>query len=195
MSPAATSVDDDGMQTPTRTAALLATSALALLTAGCGGAADKVSEQVAEKAVEQAIESETGGDVDIDASGDGSVEIETDDGSMSFGTGEVPADWPEDVPLPDELVVQSGSTSAAADGQLVAIIGTSTDTPEDLLATYKDALADWTISGEVTTTAADGSSSSAQWETDGRRFTFVATAGGPTGQEETYLTLGHTTLS
>jgi hypothetical protein len=189
MSRSTGSVDDRSMRS-TRTV-LAATSLAALLVTGCGAAAEKASE----KLTEEAIESQTGGNVDIDASGDGSVEIETEDGSMSFGTGEVPADWPEDIPLPDELVVQSGSTSAAADGDLVAIIGTSSDTPEDLLATYKDALADWTISGEVTTTANDGSSTSAQWEIDGRRFTFVATSGGPTAQEETYLTLGHTTLS
>ena len=181
---------DDGRMRTTRTV-LTASALAALLLTGCGAAAEKVSE----KAAEQAIESQTGGDVDIDTSGDGSVDIETEDGSMSFGTGEVPADWPEDIPLPDGLVVQTGSTSAAADGELVAIVGTSTDSPEDLLAIYQEALADWTISGEVTTTANDGASSSAQWEIEGRRFTFVATTGGPTAQEETYLTIGHTTLS
>jgi hypothetical protein len=180
------------MPPTTRTLAPLAGALVSLgLLAGCGAAAEKASEQL----TEEAIESQTGGNVDIDTSGDGSVEIETEDGSMSFGTGEVPADWPEDIPLPDELVVQTGTTSAADDGELVAIIGTSADAPDDLLATYKEALADWTISGETTTTADDGSSSSAQWETDGRRFTFVATSGGPTAQEETYVTLGHTTLS
>ena len=168
-------------------AGLAAATAAALLLVGCGAAAEKASEQ----ATEQLVESQTGGDVDIDTA-DGSVEIETEDGSMSFGTGEVPADWPDDVPLPAGLEVLSGSTSDAYDGRLVAIIGTSTDTPEDVLATLKDGLADWTISGESTVTGTDGSTTGAQFETEGRRVTFSATAG---ADGETSITLGHTTLS
>ncbi len=164
-----------------------AATATALLLAGCGAAADKASE----KATEQLVESQTGGDVDIDTA-DGSVEIETEDGSMSFGTGEVPAEWPEDIPLPDGLEVLSGSTSDSSDGRLVGIVGTATASPEDILATMKDELADWTISGESTVTGTDGSITGAQWETDGRRVNFAATAG-PDG--ETSITLSHTTLS
>jgi hypothetical protein len=176
---------------PLRPAILALIAGTAVLTAGCGAAADKVAEQ----ATEQAIESQTGGDVDIDTSGDGSVEIETEDGSMSFGTGEVPADWPEDVPLPNDLEVLSGSTTQAADGELVAIVGTTSDSPEEMLASMKEALADWTISGESTVTFDDGSSTSAQWETDGRRVTFSASAGTSGAEDGTSITLGHTTVS
>lgn len=190
----------------TRVHALAATGAAVLLLAGCGAAAEKA----AEKAVEQSIESQTGGDVDIDTSGDGSINIETEDGTFrsdgqgnvevesedgsfsSSTSGDVPENWPEDVPLPDELTVLVGGEQDAADGRLVSIIGTTTTSPEDLLAELKGALEGWTISGEVTTTSGDGSTTGAQWETDGRRFNFSATSG-PDG--ETSITLGHTTLS
>ena len=178
------------MQTPTRTAALLATSALALLTAGCGGAADKVSEQVAEKAVEQAIENEGGGNVDIDTDGDGSLSIETEDGSFSTGTGELPETWPEDVPLPEGLEIGAGTTMDSSDGKLVSITAASDASPAELLEELKETLSAWTISGEVSSTSTTGDLASAQWDTEGRRLTFVATSS-PDG---TALTIGHTTI-
>lgn len=187
---------------------LVATTSAAslLLLAGCGAAAEKASE----KATEQMVESQTGGDVDIDSSdgsvqietedgtissdGEGNVEIETEDGSFSSsGSGEVPASWPEDVPLPAGLTVQVGSEQDASDGRLVSIIGTTTDSPEEVLATLKEALADWEISGEVTTTGNDATTTGAQWEIDGRRFNFSATTG--MGSEDTALTYSHTTLA
>ncbi|HRW36889.1 MAG: hypothetical protein KDB04_09120 [Acidimicrobiales bacterium] len=165
----------------------LATSATALLLlAGCGAAADKV----AEKATEKAIESQTGGNVDLDAD-DGSFTIETDEGTYSSGTGKAPDSWPDDVPLPDGLEVQVGTESDTADGRLVSIIGTVSSTPDEVLADMKDALADWEISDEVTVTGSQGATTSAQFERDGRRVTFTATAG---DDGVTAITLGETTL-
>ena len=172
------------------TAAFIATATASLLV-GCGAAAEKA----AEKATEQAIEEQTGGNVDIDTSGDGSVDIETEDGSMSLGTGEIPDEWPEEIPLPDDLVVQSGTTMDATDGRLVSIIGTTDETPQALLASMKESLADWEISGESTATADAGATTGAQWEKDGHRVTFAASTGMPTEGGETFVTLGHTTLS
>ncbi len=173
------------------TSAALAAAATASLLVGCGAAAEKA----AEKATEQAIEEQTGGNVDIDTSGDGSVDIETEDGSASFGTGEIPEDWPEEIPLPDDLDVQSGSTMDAADGRLVSIIGATDETPEALLPSMKEALADWEISGESTATGNGSTTTGAQWEKDGFRVTFAATSGNLGVDGETFLTLGHTTLS
>jgi hypothetical protein len=167
---------------------LAATSLAALLVTGCGAAAEKAGE----KLTEEAIESQTGGNVDIDTSGDGSVEIETEDGSMSFGSGDVPAEWPEEIPLPEDLEIQSDATMDGSDGRLVSIVGLTDETPEAILATLKEALADWEISGESTTTSSDGSLTGAQWERDGRRVTFAATSG---TEGQTTLTLGHTTLA
>ncbi len=66
---------------------------VALLAASCGG------EQISERIAEQAI----GGDADVEISGDGddvTINIESDDGSVSLGLG---AELPDelDVPVPD----------------------------------------------------------------------------------------------
>ena len=66
---------------------------VALLAASCGG------EQISERIAEQAI----GGDADVEISGDGddiTINIESDEGSLSFGLG---ADLPDEleVPVPD----------------------------------------------------------------------------------------------
>ncbi len=172
-----------------RCAALVAATTSLLV--GCGAAAEKVSEKATEKMVEQ----QTGGNVDIDTDGDGSVEIETEDGSMSFGTGEVPEEWPDDIDLPDDLEVQSGTTSDSSDGRLVALVGATDETPEELLARYKDELADWEISGESTSSGGGSTLTGAQWETDGRRVTFAATDGQTPAGDATFLTISHTTPS
>ncbi len=78
---------------------------LALLAASCGG------EQISERIAEQAI----GGDADVEISGDGdevTVNIESDEGSLSFGLG---------AELPDELDVP------VADGGNVMAAGTQND--------------------------------------------------------------------
>ncbi|GMQ86159.1 MAG: hypothetical protein BMS9Abin07_1732 [Acidimicrobiia bacterium] len=73
---------------------------LALLAASCGGA------QISEKVAEQAI----GGNADVEISGDGddlTVNVETDEGSVSIGSG---------AQLPDELEVpvpDGGNVTAA----------------------------------------------------------------------------------
>jgi hypothetical protein len=178
-------------------------AASALLLAGCGSA----SETIAEKATEQAIESQGGGDVDINTDGDGSVSIETEDGSFSSdgegnvnietedgsmsSSGDVPDAWPDDVPIPDGTEVQMGSDFDSADGRLVSVTGITTASPDEVLDLYKDALSDWEISGEVTSTSNGSSTTSAQFDTDGRRFTFFATD----STDGTTVNLGHTTLS
>jgi hypothetical protein len=178
------------MRSTRTTRAALAITALAttsILITGCGAVAEKAGEKAAEKA----IESQGGGNVDIDTSEDGKVSIETEDGSVSFGSGEVPAEWPGDVPLPDDLEVSTGSTIGASDGRLVSVVGTSGQDPAELLEFFKDALSDWEISGESSTTSTSGGMTSAQWDTEGRRFTFVATTAMGDG---TTMTAGHTTL-
>jgi len=89
-----------------RSLAALSTLALlstVLLTA-CG--TDDLVEGVAERAVENAAEQD-GVDVDIDSE-DGSVKVETDQGTFSSG-GDLPDDFPDDVPLLDGEVLQAAS--------------------------------------------------------------------------------------
>ncbi|WP_300639087.1 hypothetical protein [Nocardioides sp.] len=95
-----------------RRTTLAATGALLLLlgTAACG--ADDVADQAAESAVERAIEdaaSSEGVDVDID-SGDGSVSIESSDGTFTSGMGALPQGFPEDIPVLEGEILQGASS-------------------------------------------------------------------------------------
>ncbi|MBK6858286.1 MAG: hypothetical protein IPG97_17475 [Microthrixaceae bacterium] len=176
------------MNRTTSHVAAAAAAVVALILSGCGAAAEKAGE----KATEQILEEQIGGNVDIDTAGDGSVEIETEEGSASFGTGEVPEDWPEFLELPDDLEIQSGTTIDASDGRLVTIVGITDETPEDVLARYKDVLADWEISGESTSTGGGSTITGAQWENGEERVTLAASD--TEADARTFLTLGHTTL-
>lgn len=88
------------------------TAVAALTLSGCGGIAEKAGE----KAIEKAIENESSGDVDIDVdSDDGTVKIETEDGSTAYGEDvDLPDDFPSDVPLPqsDHRVVSTSTQGA-----------------------------------------------------------------------------------
>lgn len=75
---------------------------LGLAATGCGNAAEKVTQKAAEKITEKAIEQSGGGTVDIQQSGSGDdqvVKVETEEGTMSFGGGELPSDLT--IPVPD----------------------------------------------------------------------------------------------
>lgn len=188
MSDPAPSPDDRPMRS-SRTVPFAVAIVAAFASVSCGAAAEKASE----KATEQMIESQTGGDVDVDTDGEGKVDIETEDGSLSFGTGELPEDWPEDITVPKGIEILSSTAMDASDGRLTAITATSDRPPAEILEDLKGQLADWTISGETTTTGDAGSVVGAQWETEGRRVNFAASSGGD-GQDVS-VTLSHTTLS
>lgn len=92
-------------------AALLSVGALS----GCG---EKATEKAAEKQIEKAAEA-NGEDVNVDINGD-EVSIDSSDGSVVIGTGDLPEGFPEDeVPLVDgEILV---GTSSEGDGYMVSI--------------------------------------------------------------------------
>lgn len=69
---------------------------LSLTLTGCAGLVEKV------------IKDQTGVDVNTD---DGTVKIDTDDGTVQIGGGEVPADFPSDVPLPNGTLTGSVGSS------------------------------------------------------------------------------------
>lgn len=93
-----------------RMTVLLLTGALALALAAC----DAAVEQIAEEAAERAVEADGGGDVEVDVDDDGGdISVETDEGSLQVAVGDdadLPADFPEEVPLPDDFVVLSASS-------------------------------------------------------------------------------------
>ena len=77
---------------------------LALLAASCGG--EEISERIAEQAI--------GGNADVEISGDGddiTINIESDEGSLSFGLG---AELPDElnVPVPDGGNVMAAGTQS-----------------------------------------------------------------------------------
>lgn len=128
------------------TLALVASTGLA----ACGGG-DKISEQIAEKA----IESQGGGDVDLDIGDDGSVKVETSDGTFSAdedgnitiesedGTqtidsdigGELPDDFP-DLPLPDGFEPTSSSVLGDGTEKSFLVNGTADGTAQEIFAGY-----------------------------------------------------------
>lgn len=81
--------------------ALVALVALtALVLAGCGAAADRLTEEAVEKGAEKLAEQGGAGDVDVELDDEG-VSVEGEDGSFTGGT-TLPDDWPEDLPLPEQ---------------------------------------------------------------------------------------------
>lgn len=89
----------------------------ALTLAGCG-AGEKAGQEAADRLTEKAL-SQDGQDVDVD-SGDGSVSVKTEDGTVAFGEDvDLPEEFPDDVPLPraDFKVV-----SAATQGGEVSVM-------------------------------------------------------------------------
>lgn len=103
------------------------------LPASCSKAAEKLSEG--------AVEQQTGGEVDVDS--DGNVKIETDEGSLSVGTGEVPDGWPDDIGLPDGLVIVSGSDIGSGEETLSSVSGTTSSTPTEVLEHFESQLEGW----------------------------------------------------
>ncbi len=134
-----------------------------VLGTGCGAAADKAAERVSEEATEEAL---GGGNVDIDD--DGNVEVETEDGSLSVGTGELPDDWPEDIPVIEGATLE-GAYSSSSNGESVHTASLTTDdSVADVLAFYKDELSGWTVDQE-STSEVNGSESGILTVSDGDR--------------------------
>lgn len=96
---------------------LVLIAGVCVITAGCG----RITEQLTEEAVERGIESESGGDVELDLDAeDGSVSFESDEGSLSFESG---GDVPDGltIPLRDGYSV-AGSSVIGSDGESIVIV-------------------------------------------------------------------------
>ncbi len=122
------------MKSTTKTVAVLM-GVLALVAAACGSVSDTAAEQLAE----ELIEASGDGDVSVDISGDGddvTIEMETEDGSISIGAGTELPDSLE-VPVPDGGDVTT--SVEMEDGVLVVV--TYPDGDYDAIVTFYD---DWT---------------------------------------------------
>lgn len=124
---------------------LLAAVSVLLLSA-CGKSAT-------ETAVENALEREVGGDADVDMNTDGTMQVQTDQGTMQFGKNEVPADWPKDIAVyPGATVMSSMSMSPESGEKGKMLMLSSTDAIEKVRAYYAAQLAKdgWTVDATAT---------------------------------------------
>lgn len=108
-----------------------------LALAGCGSAAENLTER--------AIEEAGGGQVDVEMDEDGgSFSVQGEDGEGSYqvsGDGSMPDDWPEDIPLPDGQVM--GSSSFSDDnGEFLGLQLRVESSPEETIATVEGGLQD-----------------------------------------------------
>lgn len=161
---------------PTRRAAGAALAAALVVTgaSGCGKAAEKVAERAAEESVERASD----GQADVDLA-EGSFEVETEDGTFSAGTGELPASWPDDIPLPDDMAISAASESDRNGGE-ITLIGSTDLALDDTVALIEDGLADWETTDRTTASAGGGESININL-TQGTRTLFVQVNDNGTG--------------
>jgi hypothetical protein len=115
----------------------------ALLLAGCFSPT--------ENAIERAIEQETGQNADVDIRADGSMKVETADGSMETG-GDVPSDWPSDAPAYPGATVSFSAKKNPTDGSAGTALSLVTDdTTAEVVDFYTNALKNngWAVQGTM----------------------------------------------
>ena len=150
------------------------TASAVLLLGACSS--EDIAEKVAEEAVEQQLEAEgQGGDVDIDID-DGNVSIQGEDGEIQFnvdeengetvistpegqtviGSGELPDEFPSEIPLPDGATIDSASSVSADDGLAFFISGSIDGEFGAATDAYKAALESAGFEQQTMTDSTDG---------------------------------------
>lgn len=118
----------------------LLTALTPLLGASCFGLGDSISQKISEETTEKFIESATNGsNVEIDANGD-EVRVTGEDGSeLHIGGGELPQNFPSQVPLYSDAAVESSFTSTdpeeGSSWTITLSSGDSVETPRNFYET------------------------------------------------------------
>ena len=168
---------------------------LAVVSVGCGKAAEKVGEKAAEKAAENALEQQGGGKVDIDSK-DGSVKIESKDGTyQSDGDGNfkyegkdgtvqggegLPADWQKDIEFPDGVKVMFGTSTP----QGISVTFTSSDSAQEVFDDFASKLDGWDVKDKTSMDMDSGAVRSAKF-IDGERTMSVSVTDSSSGSSGT----------
>lgn len=115
---------------------IIVLAALAVVVAGCGAAVEELTEEAVERGLEASGEN---GNVEFDLDEEGGeVRVETDDGSMSIGGGEVPDELT--IELPDGGEVVSSFVMGSEVAVTLEYPGSDFD---ELVAFFDDRLGDW----------------------------------------------------
>jgi|SRR3989344_2988291 len=126
---------------------------LVLLIIG-GFVVTRVIGAIGRKVIETAIEKGTEGDADVNFS-NGEVTIQSDKGSVTYGSTKLPDDWPADVPVyPSAMIGFSGSSLGTEDTKMTAMIQSVTeDSVESVMNFYKKEIVSkgWKITGTQAT--------------------------------------------
>lgn len=113
---------------------------VALMATGCTNPfRKKVEEQVAEKMVENIFERATGEKIDVN-SADNSLTITSDEGTMSFGSTELPANFPKDVPLYPQKTLTFSHVGSGEDADSASATFESDDSVDKVSDWYKSQL-------------------------------------------------------
>jgi hypothetical protein len=131
-----------------RLVVLFAVLSLVVFAVGCG--------RIAEKAAETAVEGATG--VKVEDDGD-SVTIETDEGTVEVGSGEgdLPEDFPDDVPVYDGAI-DSHNKVSTPDGVMWSVVLSTSDNFDNVVSWYKAELSstDWAQEALLESSAPEG---------------------------------------
>lgn len=107
-----------------------------------------------EKAMERQIEKETGGNADVNINSDGSMHVETTEGTYDAGSNTLPAGWPADVPAyAGAAITFSASVNPQTGKPGKAVAMTTTDSGQIVLDFYKKTLVSggWAIATSMQT--------------------------------------------
>ncbi len=123
---------------------------------------------------------------DVDVNLDGSMDVETEEGTAKIGTQDMPNNWPEDAPgaYPGSTVSYSASMDPESGKPDMAIVSTTTDAAATVAAHYKTALAE---KGWAVGTTMEGAGTSIFSATKDTRTMSLLITG--TGQGQTTVTM------